>query len=49
MISLISSGSIDKNIKIVRLNVMIGVQTPTPSLYVYKFKMTLSFCLSKKM
>lgn len=44
----ISPISTSKNVKIVRPNVMIGVQTPIPPLCLCEFMMVLPSCLSKK-
>lgn len=44
-IELHSQNSTDKNIYIVKLNVVIEIQTPTHS-YVYEFLITNAFCLS---
>lgn len=46
--SSINPSSTDKNSKIVKPNVMIGVQTPTPPHCVCDFMMVLLFHLSKK-
>jgi len=45
---LINPSSTDKNVEIVRSDIMIGVRTPIPLFYVCEFMMVLSSLLSKK-
>lgn len=48
MFGLISPSSTEKNVKIIRSDIMIRVRIPVPPLYVCEFMMTLLFLLSTK-